>query len=104
MRVAERKHGLRAKADFNGLFGNLLCLSHDDTCVDEFGNVIALRQGMILTAFEEELDDDGVRDDLIASGRVEPSPKELQCLGSRWVLVIDENGVCHDSDLGKKPG
>jgi hypothetical protein len=25
---------LRVRADFNGLFGQLLCLSHKDTCED----------------------------------------------------------------------
>jgi hypothetical protein len=33
------------------------------------------------------------------SGIVEPSPESLRCLGSRWVLRIDQNGVRHESDL-----
>jgi hypothetical protein len=28
---------LRVRGDFNGLFGEMLCLSHSDTCVDEQG-------------------------------------------------------------------
>ena len=56
---------------------------------------------MQLTAYMEDLDDQGRRDDLVASGIVEPSPDWLQEHGSKWVLVIDENGVRHESDVQK---
>lgn len=87
---------IRLLADFNGLFGDVLCLSHDDTCPDEAGNAITLRAGMVVTAFEPDMDDDGTPADLIATGTVEPSPDWLGCKGSRWVLRIDENGVRHE--------
>jgi hypothetical protein len=90
---------MRVRADFNGLFGELLCLSHKDSCVDVDGNVVTLQAGMILTAFDEDGDENGNRDDIIASGTVEPSPESLRCFGSRWVLRIDQNGVKHESDL-----
>jgi hypothetical protein len=80
---------IRVRADFNGLFGELLCLSHKDTSEDANGNLITLQAGMALTAFDEDEDEHGNRDDLIASGIVEPSPRSLRCLGSRWVLRID---------------
>ena len=89
---------LRVRADFNGLFGRILCLSHKDTCVDADGNLITLVDGMLLTAFDEDLDEHGNRDDLIASGTVEPSPEWLACRGSKWVLRIDANGVRNESD------
>lgn len=94
---------MRVRADFNGLFGELLCLSHKDTCEDEDGNLVTLHAGMVLTAFDEDVDEHGNRDDLIVSGTVEPSPKSLRCLGSRWVLRMDRNGVRHESDLGSTP-
>jgi hypothetical protein len=90
---------LKVRADFNGLFGDILCLSHEDTCPDETGAAVPLREGLTLTAFDEDADENGKRDDLIASGVVEPSPSWLQCNGSRWVLRIDEKGVRHESDL-----
>jgi hypothetical protein len=96
--MAESKT-LRVRADFNGLFGELLCLSHEDTCKDVDGNLVALRNGMLLIAFEEDVDEHGNRDDLIASGIVEPSAPWLRCNGSRWALRIDQNGVRHESDL-----
>ncbi|MBB4634171.1 hypothetical protein [Longimicrobium terrae] len=89
----------RLRTDFNGLFGDVLCLSHEDTCPGENGEHVALRPGMIVTAYDEDVDDEGRRDDLIASGVVEPSPSWLQCTGSRWVLLIDHHGVRNESDL-----
>lgn len=89
----------RLPADFNGLFGDVLCLSHEDTCPGENGKQVPLRRGMIVTAYDEDVGDDGRRDDLIASGVVEPSPSWLQCTGSRWALRIDQNGVRNESDL-----
>ncbi len=89
-------------ADFNGLFGEILCLSHRDTAPDENGNEVPLRAGMIVTAFMEDgQDEHGNRDDIFASGVVEPSPPELKRHGSKWVSRIDENGVRHESDLRK---
>ena len=85
-------------ADFNGLFGDILCISHGEPCRDEKGTEVYLRPGMHLTAFDEDLDDQGQRDDLVASGIVEPAPDWLQCNGSRWVLRIDARGVRHESD------
>jgi hypothetical protein len=94
---------IRIRADFNGLFGELLCISHGESCSDEQGKPVTLRCGMKLTAFDEDQDDEGNRDDLIASGTVEPAPDWLRCNGSRWVLKVDESGVRHQSDLRKNP-
>jgi hypothetical protein len=88
----------RLRADFNGLFGSILCLSHEDTCLDETGRAVVLRAGMSVTAFDLD-SEDGKPDNLLASGTVEPSPEWLQCRGSKWVLMIDGNGVRHESDL-----
>jgi hypothetical protein len=94
---------IRVRADFNGLFSRVLCLSHKDTCADADGNLVDLKEGMLLTAFDEDLDENGNRDDLIASGTVEPAPEWLACRGSRWVLRIDANGVRNESDLPAAP-
>jgi hypothetical protein len=83
--MAETRH-IRVRADFNGLFSELLCLSHNDSCMDANGNVVSLHEGLMLTAFDEDLDEQGNRDDLIVSGTIERSPDWLQCRGSRWVL------------------
>lgn len=87
------------RADFNGLFGDVLCLSHGPSCKSYAGEEVALSAGMQLTAYDEDADEHGKRDDLVASGTVEPSPVWLQCRGSQWVLLIDENGVKSESEL-----
>ena len=89
----------RLVADFNGLFGDLLCLSHSDTCQDENGETVLLRSGMEVTAFDQDTNELGERDDLVASGTVEPSPDWLQCNGSKWVLKINANGVRNESEI-----
>ena len=53
---------------------------------------------MLVTAYDEDMTD-GVMDDIIATGIVEPSPDWLQCRGSRWILRIDDKGVRHQSDI-----
>lgn len=87
------------RADFNGLFGNLLCLSHSDTATDETGALVQLSAGMHVTAYDEDADEHGRKDDLFASGVVEPSPDWLQCRGSRWVMRIDERGIRNESEI-----
>ena len=91
----------RLRADFNGLFGDILCLSHADTCPDQYGVPVALQAGMLVTAYDEDSDEHGKRDDLVATGTIEPAPDWLTCRGSKWVLRIDDNGVRHESDLEK---
>jgi hypothetical protein len=81
------------------LFGQLLCLSHGTTCIEQSGTENTLRNDLILTPFDEDADENGNRDDLVATGTVEPSPEWLQCRGSRWVLRIDDNGVKSESEL-----
>jgi len=87
----------KLQADFNGLFGDLLCLSHGDSCRDESGNPIALMAGMVAIAFEEDIDEQGQREYLVAEGIVEPSPDCMQCRGSKWALRINGRGVRHES-------
>jgi hypothetical protein len=93
--------GPRLRADFNGLFGDVVCLSHDETCQDETGRAVHVHAGMQATAFDEDSDDSGARDDLVAIGIVEPSPPWLTCSGSKWVLRIDAKGVRHQSEINE---
>jgi hypothetical protein len=88
-------------ADFNGLFGDILCLTHSDCCPDESGNMVQIRPGLKVLAFDEDINEAGERDDLVAMGVVEPAPEGLARHGSKWVLRIDEHGVRHKSELPK---
>lgn len=89
----------KLRADFNGLFGDVLCLSHEDSCIDANGATVQLAAGMEAIAFDEDADETGKRDDLIGSGVVEPAPGWLSCNGSKWILKIDANGVRHESEI-----
>lgn len=86
--------------DFNGMLErDLLCLSHSDNARSADGRSIALSAGMRLTAFDEDADELGDRDDIFASGIVEVSPDYAQCRGSVWSLRIDSDGIRHESDI-----
>jgi hypothetical protein len=85
---------IRLQGYFNGLFGDLLCLSHSDVAMDDTGTAVPLEAGMEAVAFEEDIED-GQRCFLVAKGRVVPSPESLEHRGSRWCLLIDQQGVRH---------
>lgn len=89
---------IRLHGDFNGLFGDLLCLSHSDVATDDTGASIPLEDGMEALAFEPDVDA-GKPCFIVAAGRVVPSPQSLQHQGSRWCLQIDHRGVRHVSSL-----
>lgn len=90
---------IRLRADFNGYFGDLLCLSHSDTAIDEHGAEVALVEGMEVVAFEEDAGVDGTPVFLVARGLTIRSPESLQHVGSRWCLQIDGQGVRDVSTL-----
>jgi hypothetical protein len=92
---------LRLRADFNGLFGDLVCLSHDDSAPDETGRLVQLSAGMVVAAYDLDSDAHGQPDNLVASGVVEPAPDWLRCNGSTWVLRIDQHGVRHQSEVDR---
>jgi hypothetical protein len=86
--------------DFNGMLeSGLLCLSHSDTAKSSSGKEIRLQEGMLVTVYELDADENNASDDIFASGIVVPSPDYAQCNGSKWSLRIDESGIRHESDL-----
>jgi len=86
------------RADFNGLFGDLLCLSHGEprTAID--GEAVNLSAGLRVVAVEDD-SFEGKCEYLVASGLVEAAPPELACSGSKWVLRIDPQGVRHVPEI-----
>ena len=66
------------------------------------GATVSLVAGMVVTAFDDDVDDQGHPDELLATGKVIASPEWLRCTGSRWALQIDERGVYHRSDLRQR--
>lgn len=89
----------KLRADFNGLFDGLLCLSRSEFAKDDKGCDIKLVEGMCVEAFDDDPDDQGCPDKLIAHAVVFRSPDWLECKGSTWALQIDGDGVRHATDL-----
>ena len=56
---------IKLQADFNGIFGDILCLSHGDTCKNEQGVDVKLATGMRVTAFDLDADENGKPDNLL---------------------------------------
>ena len=75
-------------SDFHGRFGDLLCLSHEESCLDENGRRVSLMAGMHVTVFSEPRPER-----LVASGVVEPAPPGFACRDSHWVLRLDSRGI-----------
>ena len=88
------------ETDFNGILEpGLLCLAHSDTVVDAAGITVALRSGMLVTAFDLDADEEGKPDRILATGVVEASPHYARCRSSKWCLRVDEAGVQWESQL-----
>jgi len=90
----------KIETDFNGFIErNLLCLAHCVAPLDHTGHRVELFPGRYVIAFSPDEDEDGNPEFLIASGVVEPSPRELTHLGSVWSLRVDERGVRYLTSL-----
>jgi hypothetical protein len=51
-------------------------------CSETFFAYLNLSEGLTVTAYDEDVDAKGNRDDLLAHGRVEPAPAWFHCNGS----------------------
>lgn len=54
---------------------------------------IALREGMVLHVYSDDVDENGRPDNLLAEGVV-----HFDAVRKRWVLAIDWNRLVHESD------
>ncbi|MGH8080720.1 MAG: hypothetical protein ACREP7_09100, partial [Lysobacter sp.] len=68
---------------------------------DVSGRELTLSAGLELTICDHDVDENGNLDRLFASGPVVPKPQHFE-YESRWYLVIDHDGIRHESDL--RPG
>lgn len=71
------------------------------TCVGTIKDLathgIQLHEGLVLTFYADDADDQGQRDDLLVEGVVSYSPEE-QC----WAASIDWKAIRHESDERKQ--
>ena len=72
---------VKLEADFNGLFGDLLCLSHEDTCIDEHGLPISVFAGMKATAFQDDPDQKVTRTNSSHPGQLSARRQSCDAMG-----------------------
>ena len=73
-----------------------MLLAKNGTLQDLKRNGIELQEGLALSAYSDDADDEAKRDDLVADGVVRYDPATV-----RWVLEIDWNAIKHESELGE---
>jgi hypothetical protein len=65
--------------------------SHRDSCEDSHGNLVTFQAGMALTAFDEDADEHGNRDDVIATNQI-------------YETICPWAGPVSDERRSRKPG
>ena len=89
----------RFRVGFNELLEPaLVCLSVDDVKVTEWGEPISLHEGMLVEIYDEDVDNKGNLDNLIAQGVVERNDSIGHLKRVKWCCRIDSNGIQHESD------
>jgi hypothetical protein len=63
---------------------------------------VKLSEGMVVTAFDLDADDQGRPDRILVTGVVERSPEYAKCRGSVWCLRVDIAGVQWESELKRQ--
>jgi hypothetical protein len=87
------------EVDFNEMVEpNLVLLSAFDERADVTGVVVDLSEGMRVRLRMTDYDSNGKRDDLVAAGSVEKTPKTGWADHVKWSCRIDEDGVRVESE------
>ena len=93
----------RIEVDFNELIErNLVLLSKTDLCIDSEGNEVFLEEGKEVFIYEEDRDESGKPDNLLAQGIVErnnPTTNGSWTAAAKWCCRIDNNSIYHESEI-----
>ncbi|MDM5181105.1 hypothetical protein PO883_28380 [Massilia sp. DJPM01] len=77
---------------------NLVVLSRRDEETDSSGALISFYRGMPVAIFDEDTDEQGRVDDLVADGHAEPVTEPPRwCPDAKWLCKIDKAGIRHAS-------
>ena len=92
----------RIYVDFNELVDdNIVLLSKSDTKIDSKGNIVTFYEGMPISVYSDDIDENGEIDNLIAEGIA-----RKQNLGGNWQEMwcchMEPNSMMHESDKIKK--
>jgi hypothetical protein len=94
------EHPPQLRVDFNELLeADLVLLSRDDAKIDTDGNLVTLHEGMLVSIFDEDFDQSGNPDNLIALGVVERNKNAGWAAHVKWCCRIDSAGINHQSDF-----
>ncbi|HSH98806.1 MAG: hypothetical protein ACAH07_02205 [Methylophilaceae bacterium] len=88
----------RIYVDFNEMISDSeVLLSQKDTKVDSNGNEVVFIDGLNVSVYMDDEDENGNRDNLIAEGIAIRNYTNLYPI-ARWLLKIDTKGIRHESD------
>ena len=90
----------RIYVDFNELLeSNLVMLSQSDQKLDSDGNTVSFFVGQTVKIYENDIDDSGKEDNLVASGTVELNTHGGTTSPCKWNCRIDPAGIRHASEI-----
>jgi hypothetical protein len=90
----------RILVDFNEMLEpNLVLLSKEDTKRDSRNNIIPLYEGLLIYVYDENTDNNGNRDNLIAEGVVERNNTSSWGKNAKWCCRINEKGIQRESEI-----
>jgi hypothetical protein len=86
--------------DFNNMVKhNIVLLSKEDCKIDINQELVLLKEGMQITVTDDDLDENGNVDNLVATGTVELNTTKGWGERVKWCCRIDSNGIRHQSDI-----
>jgi hypothetical protein len=89
----------RMYVDFNEMpAATEVLLSKSDSKVDSSGKTIHFVDGMPVSVYMDDEDENGKPDNLIAEGIARRNHHGGWTAAARWLLVIDERGIRHESE------
>jgi hypothetical protein len=89
----------RVYVDFNEMLSSdEVLLAKEDKTLDSEGNEICITEGMPVAVFQDDPDQMGAPDRLIADGVAVPNTHGGWSSAAKWVLRIDVRGIRRESD------
>jgi len=86
--------------DFNEMVSHdVVALSQTDVRKDVSGRDVHLREGLPISIYMDDIDENGKPDNLVAEGVVVPREKDWRFSVVKWFCKIGPNGIRHESDL-----
>ncbi len=87
--------------DFNEMLEpDLVLLPQTDEVVDRKGNIVQLYEGLFISLYSEDSDEQGNPDNLTAEGWVEMNNFQHPWgQAAKWCCRINHQGIRHESDI-----